>query len=68
MTWETGADIYTLLILCIKSAASKDLLHSTRPSTQCSGVKFMGRKPKKQGYMCVCVYIYDWFTLLYSRN
>ena len=78
MNWETGVDIYTLLILCIKSTTSKDLLNSTGNSTQCSVVKLMGRKPKKQGYLCVCVcvyvyiyiyiYIYDWFTLLYSRN
>ena len=70
MNWETGVDIYTLLILCIKSTTSKDLLNSTGNSTQCSVVKLMGRKPKKQGYLCVCVcniYMNDWFTLLYSR-
>ena len=67
MNWETGVDIYTLLILCIKSTMSKDLLNSTGNSTQCSVVKLMGRKRKKQGYLCVCVYIYI-FTLLYSRN
>ena len=66
MTWETGVDIYTLLILCIKSTASEDLLYSTGHSTQCSVVKLLGRKSKKRGYMCV--YIYDWFTLLNSRN
>ena len=58
MNWETGVDIYTLLILCIKSTMSKDLLNSTGNSTQCSVVKLMGRKPKKQGYLCVCVCVY----------
>ena len=55
-SWETGVDTYTLLILCIKSTMSKDLLYSTGNSTQCSVVKLMGRKSKK-GDVCVCVYI-----------
>ena len=57
MTWETGVDIYTLLILCIKSTASEDLLYSTGHSTQCSVVKLLGRKSKKRGYMCVYIYM-----------
>ena len=38
MNWETGDDIYTVLILHIKSM-SKDLVYSTGKSTQCSVVK-----------------------------
>ena len=38
MNWETGVDIYTVLILRIKSM-SKDLVYSTGKSTQCSVVK-----------------------------
>ena len=57
MNWETGVDIYTLLILCIKSTMSKDLLNSTGNSTQCSVVKLMGRKSKTQGYMRICIYM-----------
>ena len=38
MNRETGVDIYTELILCIKSM-SKDLVYSTGKSTQCSVVK-----------------------------
>ena len=58
MNWDTGVDRYTLLILCIKSTTSKDLLNSTGNSTQCSVVKLTGRKPNKQGYLCVCVCVY----------
>ena len=57
MNWETGVD-NTLLILCIKSTVSKGLLYSTGSSTQCSVVKLMGRKSKKDGDMCVYIYIY----------
>ena len=56
MNWKTGVGTYILLILCIKSTMSKDLLYSTGNSTQCSVVKLMGRKSKK-GDVCVCVYI-----------
>ena len=38
MNWETGVDIYTVLILHIKSM-NKDLVYSTGKSTQCSVVK-----------------------------
>ena len=38
MNRETGVDIYTVLILHIKSM-SKDLVYSTGKSTQCSVVK-----------------------------
>ena len=57
MNWETGVDIYTLLILCIKYTASEDLLYRTGNSTQCSVVKLMGRKSKTQGYMRICIYM-----------
>ena len=38
MNLETGVDIYTVLILHIKSM-NKDLVYSTGKSTQCSVVK-----------------------------
>ena len=38
MNWETGIDIYTLLILCIKYITNENLLYSTGNSTQCSVV------------------------------
>ena len=38
MNRETGVNIYTVLILPIKSM-SKDLVYSTEKSTQCSVVK-----------------------------
>ena len=38
MNRETGVDIYTVLILRIKSM-SKDVVYSTGKSTQCSVVK-----------------------------
>ena len=59
MNWETGVDIYTLLILCIKSTMSKDLLNSTGNSTQCSVVKLMGRKSKREGDTYIDRYMTD---------
>ena len=38
MNQETGVDIYTVPILCIKST-SKDIVYSIGKSTQCSVVK-----------------------------
>ena len=38
LNWEIGTDIYTLLILCIKSITNESLLYSTGNSTQCSVV------------------------------
>ena len=45
MNWETGIDVYTLLILCIKQTDRK-LLYCTKNSTQCSVVTQMGRTSK----------------------
>ena len=36
MNWETGIDMYTLLILCIQQMTNENLLYSTGNSTQCS--------------------------------
>ena len=36
--WETGVDMYTLLIICIKQITNENLLYSTGNSTQCSVV------------------------------
>ena len=38
MNWETGIDIYTLLMLCIKQTANESLPDSTGDSTQGSVV------------------------------
>ena len=47
MNRETRVDIYTALILHIKST-SEDLVYSTGKSAQCSVVKQMGRKSKRE--------------------
>ena len=47
MNWETRVNIYTALILHIKST-SEDLVYSTGKSAQCSVVKQMGRKSKRE--------------------
>ena len=44
---ETRVDIYTALILHIKST-SEDRVYSTGKSAQCSVVKQMGRKSKRE--------------------
>ena len=41
INWEIGIDIYTLLY--IKQTTNKNLLHSTRKSTQDSIVNYMGK-------------------------
>ena len=38
MNWETGIDIYTLLIPCIKQVTNENLLCNTENCTQCSVV------------------------------
>ena len=43
--------------------ANRDLLYSTRNSPQYSVITCVG-KESENGY----VYMYDWVTLLYSRN
>ena len=57
-----GIDIYTLLYR--KQITNKDLLYSTGNSTQYSVMTYMEKNLKKSGYM----YMYNRFTLLYSRN
>ena len=49
MTWETGLDVYTLVILCVKQIINENLQYSTGNSTQCSVVTKMRRKSKKEG-------------------
>ena len=46
INWEIGIDIYTLL--CIKQTTNKNLLYSTRKSTQYSVVNYMGKESKKE--------------------
>ena len=46
INWEIGIDIYTLL--CIKQITNKDLLYSTKKSTQYSVMTYMGNESKKE--------------------
>ena len=63
INWEIGIDMCTLLY--IKEITNKDTLYSTENSTQYSVVAYFGGKNlKKRGY----VYMYNQFTLWYSRN
>ena len=51
--WESGIDIYTLLILCITYLTNENLVYSTGNSTQCFVLTYMGRKSKKRGDICI---------------
>ena len=56
---KIGIDIYTLL--CIKQITNKDLVYSTRNSTQCLVITYMDKESKNEYiymYVCVCIYIY----------
>ena len=55
MNWETGVDIYTLLILHIKSTASEDLLYRTGNSARGSVMTWRDGTFKKDE---ICVQIY----------
>ena len=57
MNWETGTDVYALLILCIKQTTNEDTLYSTGSSASCTAVTGMGRKSKWEG-----IYIYVWLV------
>ena len=46
INWEIGIDIYTLLY--IKQITNKDLLYSTRNSTQYSVMTYIGIGSKKE--------------------
>ena len=63
INWEIGIDMCTLLY--IKEITNKDTLYSIENSTQYSIVAYFGKKNlKNRGY----VYMYNQFTLWYSRN
>ena len=51
MNWEIGIGIYTLLY--IKQLPNKDLLYSTRKSTQYTVMTYMGKESKKE-----LIYVY----------
>ena len=63
MNWETEIHMYILRILRIKQV-TKENYYMARESTQCSVVTEWKGNPERRGY----VYMYGWFTLLYSRN
>ena len=62
INWEIEIDTYTLLQT--KQITNKDLLYGRGNSIQCSMVTYMGIESKKSIHM----YMYNEFTLLYSRN
>ena len=62
MAWGFGMGICTLRYM--EWLANRDLLHSTGKSTQYSVIIYMGKNLKKNGG----VYLYNWMTLLWSRN
>ena len=51
ITWKTGIDAYTLPY--ITYITNKDLLYSTRNSTQYSVMAYMGKESKKE-----CIYVF----------
>ena len=63
ISWEIDIDIYILLILCINWITNGNLLYFTGSSLQSSVVAWRGRKSRRGD-----LYMYSWFTLLYSRN
>ena len=42
---------------------NKVLLYGTGNHVQCPGINHNGKEYKKE-----CIYMYNWITLLYSRN
>ena len=60
MNSEVGIDIHTLLY--IKRVTNENLWHRELCSILCGDPK--GKQTFKSGYM----YMYNWFTLFYSRN
>ena len=48
MNWETGTDMYTPLILCMKQITNEDLLYNTGNSTHCFAVTEGGASPVAQ--------------------
>ena len=71
MNWETGIDLYTLLILRIRQITNKNLLYSIRNSTQCSDGDLNGKEiQKKRGYISH-IYIFrssDVNSQLFGKN
>ena len=59
INWEIGTDIYTLLY--IKEITNKDLLFSTRNSSQYSVMTCMGKQSKKE-WRYIYIYIYICIT------
>ena len=55
MNWDNEIDFYAVWILCIKYITNEKLQYSTRNSTQCSLVIYMGRKSKKERIICICL-------------
>ena len=52
MNWETGIDIYALLVLCIKQITNENLFYSTANCAQCC-VDLNGNKIQKRRDICI---------------
>ena len=55
LNWETGIDMYALLMLCMKQVTNENLLHSTGSSTQCLCGDLNGKEIQKGGNICICI-------------
>ena len=53
--WEIGVDMQTLLYITL--VTNKNLLYSTKTSTQCSAMTDLGKNLQKSGYVYVCMYV-----------
>ena len=63
MAWALGTVVCTLWY--IELHANGELLYSMWNSIQYSVIIYMGKESEKE---CMCIYVYNWITLLCSRN
>lgn len=54
MNWETGTDICTLLILCIKQMTNENLLYSTGTLLDALWLPKWEGHPQNRGYKSTC--------------
>ena len=55
MNWETGIDMYALLMICIRWMTNENLLYSSGNSTQRSVGNANGKEIQKIGDVCMRV-------------
>ena len=63
MEWGFGIGKFTLRY--VKWLAIRDLLYSPENSTRYSVIIYIVKRSEREW---LCVYMYNWITLLYSRN